>query len=249
MISFSYILPFYHKIRLFKLTFPANLCFAQPDAEVVCVLDEPSDEKEMLEFIEKNQQVKFRVVVNDKIHNWRPPCIPYNVGIRNAVGNHVVLTDPEVLLGFPRPNYLSARVWWSEFRMLAGLVWHVSEFTTVDTPEVLHRRVMTEQAIAPPCMWGYGAIVVPKRHMETICGFDESRTVYGMDDNDIRYRLTRFGVTAEIDPFFRSFHMYHPNPMNRRDKFENPSMNVVLQEQSTTWGKEYGRISYDWNRS
>lgn len=238
----SFVLPFYRKFAWFLETFPLNLMHFKNN-EVVCVLDEPSEEVPMVRFAEQHKEVNLRVIVNDTNHPWRPPCIPYNVGIWNSRGTHIVLFDAESVLTLPCLGYLESLIVDGHEKAYGGLVWHVD--TWQHSPVGLLRACARTEATSDPCFWGYGFMLCPKPALETVCGYDESRTVYGHDDDDIRMRLTRSGLIFQIDPLIKAFHLWHDNPMKRSDKVQPRSPNVVLAHQRDTWGRAYSRIAYD----
>lgn len=247
MINLSIILPFYGKAKLFQVTYPLNEpVYTEPETEIICVLDDPSEESEILNFAKTHPAVRMRVIVNDEPHDWRTPAKAYNVGIQHALGSHCVLFDPESILQLPTPDYLRALTAQDFRRNRAGMAWHIPEIDPGESVEMLRRRIMAVEAVYAPSHWGFGFLLAHRHELVLICGFDESRTLYGGDDDDIRIRLTRMGVITEIDPLIKIFHILHDNPYDRVDQEVPLTPNVVLANQRETWGHAFGRIAYDW---
>lgn len=243
----SFVLPFWKKFALFKLTYPLNSAYWQPDAEVVCVVDDPEDEQPLVAFAKEHPETKWRIVVNDKPHEWRPPCVPYNVGIQNSRGTHCVMFDPESILVTPTPDYLWTLTRQDFRRCRAGLNWHVSEWEKDESPDMMRRRLLATEATTSASAWGYGILLAHRFELAQICGYDESRVAYGLDDNDIRIRLTRLGVITEVDPLIRVFHLFHDNPWDRIMEYIPMTPHIVLLNQKEKWGREFSRIAFDWN--
>lgn len=244
----SYILPFFHKADLFRMMLPVNDCFRSPDTEVVLVLDEPSEEARILEIVKNNADIKFRVLVNDWDHPWRPPCMAYNVGIRHALADHVVLADPESAFVFSNPNLLK-RLIEEDFRCcFVGICWMEDDFKVVDPPAVIRHKIQVCEAIRKVWHIGNGFLMAPKIALERICGYDEGRSTYGYDDNDIRVRLARAGQRCLITGEIKVFHAWHGDT-NRTCPEEFPGPNIALTEQAESWGTAYNRVAYDWQKA
>lgn len=243
----SFILPFWKKFALFKLTYPLNNAYWNEEAEVVCVLDDPEDEQPLVAFAKEHPETKWRIVVNDKTHEWRPPCVSYNVGIQNSKGTHCVLFDPESILVTPIPDYLWTLTRQDFRRCRTGICWHVIEWEKEETPDMMRRRMLATEATASCSAWAYYFLLAHKFELNQVRGYDESRVTYGWDDNDIRIRLTRLGVITEVDPLIRIFHLYHENPWDRLVEHVPMTPQIVLTQQEKTWGREFNRIAFDWN--
>lgn len=243
----SYILPFYHKCELFRMMLQVNDCFRSSGAEVVLVLDEPSEEAKILEIVKSNTDIKFRVIVNDWDHPWRPPCMAYNVGIRHSLADYIVLSDPESAIVMPRPDYPEFLVK-TDYRMCyGGICWKEDDFKIGDSENLLRHKIQVCEAIRHVWLCGYGFLLAPKMALERICGFDEQRVSYGLDDDDIRVRLVRMGYRMMIDGRIKIFHTMHTDT-NRTESRELPGPNITLSTQEESWGKAFSRVAYDWNK-
>lgn len=81
----SMVIPFYRKKREFKSVFPKNRKYLERNGiEVVIVLDTPEESLELQDFILQYPFVNWRIVMNDKPHEWRNPAKPLNAGIRSS---------------------------------------------------------------------------------------------------------------------------------------------------------------------
>ena len=92
----SVVIPFYRKMREFRSVFPKNRKYLERNGiEVVIVLDTPEESQELQDFISQYPFVNWRIVMNDKPHEWRNPAKPLNVGIRFATKRFVMVCSPE----------------------------------------------------------------------------------------------------------------------------------------------------------
>ena len=245
----SYLLPFFRKASLFRMMLPVNDCFRHPDVEVVCVLDEPSDLIGVLETVSATPDVRFRVLVNDHPHPWRPPCIAYNVGIRQAEAAHVILADPESAIVMPSPDFPRILIEQDFRRCYAGICWNETDIKLGDSPELIRHKIQVCEATDRIWMIAYGCLLAPKIALERVCGLDESRTQYGYDDLDIRARLIRLGNPLLVDAPIKVFHMYHLDTDREKCGSELPGPNIQLTHQRDTWGRDGAfRKVWDWRK-
>ena len=102
----SIIMPFYRKDREFNFVFThynLKILNAYSELELIIVIDDPNHYQEMishLKMLVEQQQILFaiKIVLNEKAHEWRPPCIAINVGIQHAEHNKLLVISPETIL-------------------------------------------------------------------------------------------------------------------------------------------------------
>lgn len=243
----SYVVPFFRQAAAFKMMLPVNDGFRFPDAEVVLVLDDPTEEQAILKIVRANTDIKFRVIVNDAQHDWRPPCVAFNVGIRHALADHLVFVDPDAAIVMPTPDF-PKRLIRDDFRLCyAGLAWFDDDLKSDDSPELIRHKIQVCENIGKTCRWGSGFLLAPKIALERIFGFDEIRFSYAYDETDIRIRLARLGNRCVIDGQIKVFRPGQPGGATEPDPNFFPQ--VALAEQRHIWGKEFERVSFDWQRT
>ena len=232
--TLSFVIPFYRKFPWLKTVFPRNRCFQSESAEVVLVLDEPTQEREVVEFI-RAQPVKTRVIVNDQDHPWRPPCSPINVGVRHALGDYIATFSPESYV-LVEPGYLEQQIALLPKRfVLTGNMWHVLGIG----PEHPLEAVVDYLAEHKPVSDFYGFQCCPKELLIEVGGYDERRQGYGGDDDDVYIRLCEKGQRV-VDPNIRIAHPYHesvPRNSTPREPYRRPS---------SFGGREFSRIAFDY---
>lgn len=243
----SHVIPFFHKAQIFRQLVPMSDCYRQETSELVLVLDDPGEERDVLDVVKAHPEIKFRVIVNDRAHEWRPPCIPINVGIRHAEAPHVLIHSPETIITLPHGNYLVELLGQDWRAMYAGIIWTVSGIQPEDGPSVIRSKMAVAVATQRPAYSGF--LLVHKYELRQICGYDESRTAWGRDDDDIRLRLMQIGTKYIHDPNIRVFHSHHDGvDRTYSEACEWEGNPVVLNSQRDTWGKAFHRVTWDWRK-
>jgi hypothetical protein len=251
----SVIIPFYKKLNELRRVLPYNARqLGRPDVELVLVLDEPSQEAGVLRFLSQFPFLQVRVIVNDQPHAWRTPCAAINVGLRAALGRFVLVVSPEtafvsdvvnrviqVLAERPK-DVLLGRIAWATFAEARG--------TRVDH--------LYSAAIEAAGGFGfaedyYGSIAAARNLFLAVNGYDESLSDWGVDDDNIRARLSMNGALLMLDRHLRLLHLADGthqrnrsparNDPARKRAIVNPKDAKANDEQ---WGMQFGRVALDW---
>ncbi len=232
--TISFILPWYHKLEMFKRAAAFNYpVFAQPGCEVVIVLDEPSEEAELVKYLSSLPDVKWRVLVNDKPHPWRPPCKAINVGIRYAQGEWIAVLSPETVISLPGSGFL------------VELTRERKCFYTG------HLRFVKDYALSAPFVpdfiCGYGFMLCQKHWLEAVNGYAENREQWGGDDDDVQMRLQTSCGNKVVLPSIQLRHLKHEHlgPVERTEGNEP----IGQQMPQYDWGRDFDRIALDWFKS
>lgn len=246
----SVVIPFYKKMREFRRVFPLNHKYFQRNGiEVVIVLDTPLEQDELIEFVKDYPFVNWRIVLNDKPHEWRNPAKPLNVGIRHATKKYVMVCSPESemltdVIGILRKTFED----YSDFPHYAiGRVCFVNdEVVTQDNFDVF-RPIP------------FGSIMVEKKYLEQIHGYDETFSKWGGDDNNLRARLDMLGI-GEL--YVNEAMMVHREDGDRvkprRDIPFEKTPNDVMRHyffpdtavvNGDNWGCDFENVIYDWRHN
>lgn len=244
----SVVIPFYKKMKEFRRVFPKNRKFFERNGiEVVLVLDTPNEAEELQEYISHYPFVNWRIVMNDRPHEWRNPAKPLNVGIRHACKKYIMVCSPESemvtdVIAILRksfedyhgyPHYAIGRVCFAD-----------EEEVTVET--------FNRYRYIP-----FGSIMFEKKHAERIRGYDETLSKWGGDDNNFRSRLDMIGVK---ELYFNEAMMAHHDIDNhdgkaRRNQPFEKTPNDVLRHfffpetaiaNGEDWGRDFDKVVYDW---
>ena len=248
-VHLSVILPFYRKLAEFQQVLPLNVRYlARPGVEVLIVMDDPDEEAGLLELLRGYPAIRCKVIVNDRAHAWRPPCVAINVGLRHAQGKTVLICSPEsafvtdvpghaLMLGHLQPSAVAfGRVAFARF----------SELKEHSLAALLERGVRQ----TPGLFAHYGSIIAPRSALESVQGYDESQTVWGGDDDHLRIRLEMAGYPLNACPDIGLLHLsFAPRTgFEAYDDFhawERCTPEQALANTPDGWGRAFSRVALD----
>jgi len=253
MTDLSIILPYYKRIKAFKqaIDFNHSKLMSAPECstEVVLVLDEPTEESEVLELIGQYDQISWRVIINRQDHEWRNPAKAINVGIRHAKGAFVLTMSPECLHVTDVPHIL--------FNSISS----TDSYFAVGQLRDCKREVINEKGLVQAFESGlgnkmyYGSVCSPRTVLEAIRGYDESNKTWGGDDDNLRARMILYGLEKKRVSEAKMIHPFDlPHPgrgirdilktktWDEREACLFPSSAVANNE---SWGREFGEIIYE----
>ena len=217
-ITLSIVGPFFRKFTELGVALPYNARYlSRSDVELVLVLDEPSQEAEVLALLDSFPLLRVRVVVNDRSHDWRPPCVAINVGIQNALGEYVLVVSPESVLVGDVPSRVIGVLRDHPSDVLLGRV----AFATYSeahgrTSEALFPAVMAVRGGHAFAMDYYGTVAASRATFNAVRGYDESLSDWGGDDDNLRARLSMQGALLVLD---RALGVIHLSEEPRESKF------------------------------
>ena len=254
-VRLSVVMPYYKRLADLRRVLPLQLRYlARPDLEVVLALDEPSEERDVLELLRAHPEVKWRVVINDHDHPWRPPCCAINAGIKNAVGELVLVVSPESAFAGDVPGEALAAHAQQPTGAIAGRV----VFATF--AELAHGSAL--QIFRKHHARGhryYGSICAPRASFAAVGGYDESFAHWGGDDDNLRFRLQLLGVPLFTDDDLCVLHL-SDKPRGGPWGHRNPDRTTEPQQKKRAfapvtpfvnpggWGVSFGRVALDWRR-
>jgi glycosyltransferase involved in cell wall biosynthesis len=246
----SIVLPFYRKLYEFERVLPFNeKFFGRRNYEVIVVADD-GEEKGLLQLFSKYPHIDFRLIVNDKRHDWRAPSVAINVGIRHSSADKVLVTSPESIYCNDVPEILITKTNPTTFAVgkFGGL--HLNPGEDIKIPALTHQYAH------------YGSICFAKESAERIHGYDESRKRWGGDDDDFRARLELSGVECvwtdamilHVDWKDRSINKVGEKEFDIKEHSHSPIKAVSLRAPKKSvvngdrWGLEFHRVAFDYRR-
>ncbi|TQF17721.1 hypothetical protein FJV41_01770 [Myxococcus llanfairpwllgwyngyllgogerychwyrndrobwllllantysiliogogogochensis] len=247
--NLSVVMPYFKRIREFQRVLLLNApYFARPGTEVVIVLDEPSEEGEVMRLVRDFPSIRWRIIVNDFDHPWRPPCRAINVGVRNAIGEHVLVMSPESAFVTDVPGIALAHIAANPGTAALG---HVA-FATFDQVESAGGSLAT--AFTEPVTI-YGSICVARERLNAIHGYDESFDQWGGDDDNLRVRLMMTDTYLFPLEDMRILHLsLEPRQVRQASAMPSPEYTQRIFSPSSAqanpegWGESFKRIAFDWRR-
>jgi hypothetical protein len=254
-IALSLVVPYYNKLAEFRMVLSHNARWIdRDDVELVLVLDEPSEEAQVLALLDRSPQVKARVIVNDRPHEWRTPCVPINVGIRAALGRFVFISSPESAFVGDVPSraieVLSGR---PDDVLIGRVAWVTFEEARSHPAHKLFAAVIANRGGFGFAADYYGSIAASRELFHAVRGYDESLGGWGGDDDNIRARLSKHGALLMLDRSLRLLHLSEGTPQRDRlpPEISRGEVQRVFDPRSAEanpeqWGAEFGRVARDW---
>lgn len=252
----SIVMPFYRKRAEFERVLAHNAAYwARPGIEVVIALDEPSEESALQRLLDRFAQVRWKLLVNDRAHDWRPPCCAINAGVRQAAGRYLLIHSPEsAYVGDAPAIALSAamagarhvaigRVGFARFEALEAAGGSVEAAFAEAVPEALYLRTF------------YGSLCCAREAFDDVGGYDEALQVWGGDDDNFRVRLEMAGWQLQAAATLRLLHLsfeprnggerFDPDNDWRRCTPETARANLGHPDGTDAWGRDFGRLARD----
>lgn len=242
----SVVMSFYKKMKDFRRVLPINAPYFQRNGiEVIIALDEPTECEELLEFIKEYPGINWRIIVNRQDHEWRNPCKAWNVGIRHATKKYILVVDPEC-------EFLTDVIYHLKYAAETyDNYFYVGRVTFVD----FNYKAEPDTAETGTFI-SYGSILTKKEHIEKVCGYTETFSIWGGEDDNLRAKLTHIGIkkatvaTAlilhredEADGANSRMLKTLALPAEVYDKAFTPDEQDFI---NPNWGNDFSEVSYDY---
>lgn len=244
----SIVMPFYKRLDEFKRVFPSKAKYYERNGiEVVIVADESTEEQGILDYIRSYPFINWKVVVNDEDHPWRNPAKAFNVGIRQATKQFVLVMDPELEFYTDVIYELREKLDSYPEHYAVGQVLFMDKCEEINE-ETLHKY---SYGLIP-----YGSIMAKKEYFERIGGYSEHYTEWGGEDDHLRKRLELAGIRRL---FFPDSVLIHWEDMGKRTVSRNEQRariprniqsEILLPTKIVVnggdWGMDFSHVAYDW---
>lgn len=207
--NLSIIMPFFRKKKEFRFSLPQNYpYFIQKGIEIIIVADEPLTINDF-NFLSRYPELKYKIIVNKKPHEWRNPSKAINVGIRNASKEFILILSPESIF---MDNIIE--IFHNAYKpktYLTGFVHFVLLDKYLDDPDSIDKTKSVN----------YGSIFLKTKDLVGVGGYNEIFTSWGCEDDEIRDRLTRNGFQKIIVTNARLVHIDLMPRINIKEKIKN----------------------------
>lgn len=215
------------------------------DFEVILVDDGSSPEHRFEEL--QDQFPYLRIIRIEPEDKWYTnPCVPFNIGIKEAKGEIIVLQNPECMhvhdvLEYINNNiddskYISISAYSLNEKLTDDLYRSIENNNVLDFFRSLRKQVLTDHLIG----WYNHSIHRPryyhfcsamtKKNMDLLGGFDE---IYangiGFDDDDFVERIKKIGLKLIIEDNVSVIHQWHkPFAYSRPNTVELVNKNKLI---------------------
>lgn len=243
----SVVLPFYRKLAEFERVLPMNAAYwARPGIEVVLALDEPGEEAGVLALVARFPQIRWKVLVNDVAHAWRPPCKAINAGARCSAGRFVLVHSPESAYAGDAPAMLLQAAMGHARGVAVGRVGFARFDELTDTLDAAFERQVPPDLLLQTF---YGSLCCAREAFDAVHGYDESFEAWGGDDDNLRVRLEMAGWQLLACP---AAHLLHLSDETRTggEQFDRDVDWIKCTPHEARagdagWGRDFDRIAHD----
>lgn len=253
----SIVTAYYNRRQLFYETLKSISKTEFNNFEVIAV-DDCSDLNERINDLQ-NEFSFLKVIRLEPENKWYVnPCIPFNIGIRNATGDVIILQNPECLHVHDILTYISNNINNSNYISISAYA--LNEEITKNLPNLLKdnfinyfKQLPQQPTGGSPIMGWYNhskyrpvhfhfCSALTKENILKLGGFDE-RYAFGIsyDDNELIERIKRLGLKMIIADDVSVIHQWHINFLYKNINFselhnKNRTLyfNVTLRENIIT---------------
>lgn len=235
----SIVMPFYKRFDVLSKTLDRNARCYGTHIELVLVMDEPSQEHEVLKLAQEWKSFHWKVIINRNDHDWRNPSKAINVGIKQASCPFILVTSPETVWITDVPNqlFIEAQKRTNHF--------HFGEIAFCDP-----KMVSTLEQFRTLRRMSCGSLCTAKENLERVRGYDESLIGWGADDDNVRARLSlsktwgmcHHHVALIHPPMVEKHRIYSKDTASRINKIVRPD--TFEANKDTDWGVDFNEVLF-----
>ena len=244
----SIILPLHKPLDEFKRVFPSKAKYYERNGiEVVIVADKTTEREGILDYIRTYPFINWKVVVSNEEPLWQNPAKAYNVGIRQADKQYILIMDPELEFHTDVIYELREKLdsYPEHYAIGQTLFMNLQEKTDEQTLE-RHRHELIPS----------GSIMAKKEYFERIGGYSEHNSEWGIDSNSLRSRLELAGIHRMLfpnsilirreDSSLRNIFHYEQQKGIPQNVLSEMLLPVEINTNGTDWGNGFEKVVYDW---
>ncbi len=232
----SIVTAYYNRKKLFYQTLKSISKTKHNDFEVIAV-DDCSSNEERIEDLQAEFSFLRVIRLNSENKWYINPCVPFNIGFRAAVGDIIILQNPECLHVHDVITYLSNKV--NNNNYISVSAYAINEEITNMLPSLINNNNFSDYFKSLPQQPTGGSPIIgwynhskfrptyfhfcsalTKKNLELLGGFDE-RYAYGIsyDDNEFIERIRRMGLCMTIADDVSVIHQWHINVLYKIQNF------------------------------
>jgi GT2 family glycosyltransferase len=205
------------------------------------VVDDGSDKEERIEDFEKIFSFLKIIRIDKKDKWWINPCIPFNIGFKEANGDIIVLQNPECYHMYDNLLYFSENI--KENNYISLSAYSLDDIFTIklknyilnnNEKEIIslfdklnknkpinnYLNCWLNHSVYMPFYYHYCS-AISKSNLNLLGGFDE-RYAHGIgkDDDEFVERIKRLKIKMYINDNLTVLHQYHYNIFNNNIYFK-----------------------------
>lgn len=252
----SIVTGYYNRKELFYQTLKSITKSQFKDIELIAV-DDGSDQEHRIEDLQ-NEFPFLKIIRLEKENKWYiNPCITFNVGLREAVGDIIVLQNPECLHVHDVLTYFNDNI--DDTKYISVSAYGLNPELTKKLPEYCDNGTLIEffQSLPQRSYMGGTALgwynhsvyrpvhfhfcsAMTRLNMVKLNGFDERFAMgVGYDDDEIIARIKILGLKLIIENSVSVIHQYHPSLWTAPNTAQLCEKNRLILHNSTLKMNKY----------
>ena len=260
----SIVTGYYNRKKLFEETLRTIKNSEVKDIEVIAV-DDGSDPRERLENL-KSDYPFLKIIRLEKEDKWYiNPCIPFNIGLREAKGDKIVLQNPECLHVHDVLKCVEEEL--DDSKYMSFACYAVDSNQNKNVPKFSRDGSLPEYVSTLPQQTyrGYDTpgwynhsrfrpthfhfcAAISRNNMAKLNGFDERLAGgIGYDDDEIVARIRMLGINMVIKDDVQVVHQYHSSLWEHPNGAYLCEMNRRIVQQIRMENKPYVNTIPLWN--
>jgi GT2 family glycosyltransferase len=219
----SIVMAYYNRLELLRHTLKTFTQSQETDFEVV-IVDDFSNLKNSLDTIPNEfplLNIKIIKMADRGSKTWVNPCVPYNVGFRESVGDKIIIQNPECCHVGDVISYVNQTL--TDDNYLTFHCWACNK----DDVRILHqggnidvggtkssKTKWYNHAVHRPVGYHFTSAIT-KKNLSELNGFDEEFALgHNYDDDEFLQRIKnkKLNITFVESPYV--IHQWHPNMYN-----------------------------------
>jgi len=252
----SIIMAYFNRKKLLINTLNTIEMTQHDDYEIIIVDDCSNEENRVEDLMLKYKNLKvIRLELKDK---WYiNPCIPFNIGINNSIGDYIILQNPECLhvgdvLTYVKNNLTNNNYISFSCYSLDSDNTDLINNIPLDSESIIKNITFNNRSVISDGDLGwynhptYRPVAlhftnaITKENLNKIGNFDESYAMgIGYDDNDLLNNIINYGLNVEYSttPF-----VIHQNHYNISNNYNKPNGEHLLNINRTLFLNKINKI-------
>jgi glycosyltransferase involved in cell wall biosynthesis len=239
----SIVTAYYNRKNLFYNTLRSIESLVSKDSVEIIVVDDASREEERIESFVDKFDLDLKIIrIEQKDKWWTNPCIPFNIGFKNATGDVIIIQNPECIhmgniIKFVEENiqdnvYLNFGCYSIDEKLTRKITNSIQpDFNKVKVNNLIYPTNNCSIVADGETAWYnhskyrphqlHFCSAITKNNLVELGGFDERYADgIGFDDNEFLLRIKRKNMLIKMidNPFVLHQYHYSGTPMSQQNR-------------------------------
>ena len=251
MKKLSIVIPFYKRVEDFKLALRFNKkVFSNKDYEIVLCIDEPISVDSIMDIVDKNKDIDWKVIYNENDHEWRNPAPVINSGIFNSTGEYIYVTSPESLILNDADKILLEAAQITENCFCHGKCGAIKFSDYFDNRTIEHKYNETVMDIIKEnkvFKSDYGSILSKKTNFFKVGLYSQQYKTWGGEDTNLRFKFEALKFFRILCKEAKILHISYKAYVPPKNEIRPGAIAISSFKNEKTF--ELNNIKFDWRNN